>query len=404
MEEAQFSAASLAFMIGGLIFLSFVVRQFLARFSVPALVGYIGLGMGMSIVDRRWAVLDATGQSVFDVLGSIGIVALLFRVGVESDLSALRRKLGQSTPIWLGSVAVAGAAGFAAAYYVLALDWLPSLFVGAASTATSVGVSVSVWSDAGAMQTENGERLLDVAEMDDISGVALLSLLLAVAPILNGSGRLSLGTAIGETAALFFLKFVGFALLCVLLSRFAERPVTAFWQRRLSRVDLTILIAAVGIMIAAAAEWLGLSMAIGALFAGFVFSRDRDSVRESNAYQAFLDLFAPFFFIVIGLNFDPGVASQALSLAVPLFVAAVLGKFLGTALPALLAAGTTGAVLIGISMVPRAEIAMIIMERGRQQGYVPDTVFGAMLLVSLATSTVAPIVLQRLLQRWPQRT
>lgn len=395
------------FLIGALVFLSLVVRNLFERVHVPALVGYIGLGLGLSLLDDRSGLLGETGRAVLDVLGSIGIVALLFRVGLESDLAGLLGKLRESVPIWFGSVVVAGASASATAWWLLGLDWIASLVVGVAASATSVGVSVGVWQDAGAMKTENGERLLDVAEMDDISGVALLALLIAIAPVLQGSGEGGEGSGsvlslVGGAAALFALKLAAFSLFCWLLSRYGEAPVVGFFQRRMSRTDLTVLVASVGIMIAALAEMIDLSIAIGALFAGFVFSRDAERVRENHAYTAFLDLFGPFFFIAIGANFEIGALSQSLGYALALFVAMAAGKLVGTAIPALRSAGKQGAVLIGVSMVPHAEITMIVMERGRQAGLVSDAVFGAMLLASIATCIVAPIVLQSLFRRWPQ--
>jgi Kef-type K+ transport system membrane component KefB len=396
------------FMIGALVFLSLVVRNLFEKVHVPALVGYIVLGIALGLIDERTQLLGETGRTVLDVLGSIGIVALLFRVGVESDLGGLVSKLRQAVPIWLGSVIVAGASAFATAWWLLNLDWIASLFVGVAATATSVGVSVGVWQDARAMRTENGERLLDVAEMDDISGVALLALLIAVVPVLQGSGGAEAAdgaalSAVGSAAGLFALKLAAFSLFCFLLSRYGEAPAVGFFQKRMSRTDLTVLVASVGIMIAATAEMLGLSIAIGALFAGFVFSRDSKRVKENRAYTAFLDLFAPFFFIAIGANFETGSLTQSLGYALPLFLVLVLGKLIGTGAPAIPSAGKEGAVLIGVSMVPRAEIAMIVMERGRQTGLVSDAVFGAMLIASIATCILAPIALQILFRRWPQR-
>ena len=200
-------------------------------------------------------------------------------------------------------------------------------------------------------------------------------------------------------AAVFLGKLVGFSAACYGLSRLLERPFISFWRSRLEQADLTILVLGIGIMIAAAADGLGLSFAIGALFAGFVFSGDRDRVEESHAYQAMIDVFTPFFFIAIGFGLQPAVAVSALGLGLPLVLVAILGKVIGTAVPALLDTAPRMALLLGISMVPRAEIAMIVMQRGHQRGDVSDEVFGAMILVTMVTCILSPIVLQRLLGR-----
>lgn len=395
-------AALLVFVIGALLFATLVLRTVLDRNHVPALVAYILLGLGLGALDGRTALLGDDGALVIDTLGKVGIVALLFKVGLESDVEGLQRKLGESTPIWIGSIGLAGGLGFFTAYTMLSLDLLESLFIGVAATATSVGVSVSVWESLGVTASDNGQRLLDVAEMDDISGIAMMALLFAIAPLLQGTSGESLGPVLMREAVLFLAKLAGFAALCWLLGRFVAHRFTEYWRSRMSRADLTIFVAAVGIVIAATSEWIGLSLAVGALFAGFIFSRDRASVEESHSYRAFLDVFEPFFFISIGFNFSPEAAASSLGLAVPLLLAAVAGKFIGTALPAVRAAGVTGAVILGVSMVPRAEISMIIMERGREQNFVSDAVFGAMLVVAIVTSVLAPLVLRPLMARWPQ--
>lgn len=400
MDPAQTSLLTLV--IGALIVASLVIRSAMSRMQAPALVGFIALGLLLRLGDDRWSILGPEGRQVLHLLAGIGIIALLFRIGLESDLVRLRRQLPRALPVWIGNVTVSGLAGFALAKWLLGIALLPSLFVAVALTATSVGVSVSVWQDARALQSANGALLIDIAEMDDISGVALMALLFAVAPKLQGGADGSLLSSLGSTGAIFAAKLVAFVVACYVLSRFLEPRITSFWRERLSATDMTILVAGIGIIIAATADALGFSFAIGALFAGFVFSRDRDKVQDSHAYGAFLDLFMPFFFIGIGLTLAPGALVSALTLGLPLVAVAIAGKLIGTTAPALLATDWTGAILLGTSMVPRAEIAMIVMQRGQAQGHVPQDVFGAMVLVTATTCVITPFVLKRLLRRWPQ--
>lgn len=397
MAEDQSVEAVIAFLLGALIFLSLFIRSGMVRLRLPPPVGLIALGIGLGYLDAEFGVIGATGTEVVRIFGSIGIVALLFRVGLESDLAGLRRQLPQSSLIWIANMTISGGFGFLAGW-LLGLDLLARLVLAVAFSATSVGVSVALWRDAGMLRGAAGQKFLDVAELDDVSGIALMALLFAVAPVIGG-GDGGLGAALGSALAAFAVKIAGFGAFCYVLSRFAERRFVGFWQRRMSETDLTILTAAVGVMIAAGSAWIGLSFAVGALFAGFVFSRDRDRVEESHAYGAFVDAFAPFFFISIGLTFRPDVAADAVVLAVPLFVAAVLGKMVGTTGPALLKMDRTSALALGVSMVPRAEITMVITERARHADLIDDTVFGAILVVVMATCITAPPVLARLLAR-----
>ncbi|EDX75866.1 ATP synthase ab C terminal domain protein [Coleofasciculus chthonoplastes PCC 7420] len=120
--------------------------------------------------------------------------------------------------------------------------------------------------------------------------------------------------------------------------------------------------------------------------------------------DALYELFTPFFFIGIGLKINPSALTAALGMGGILLVAAVLGKLIGAGGPTLLTTGWTGAALIGVSMVPRAEITMIVMGKGLSLGEwaVSNQVFAAMVVVSAVTSILAPIILRSLLNKLPE--
>jgi Kef-type K+ transport system membrane component KefB len=134
-----------------------------------------------------------------------------------------------------------------------------------------------------------------------------------------------------------------------------------------------------GIVISAVAGLLDLSLAMGAFFAGIVFSRDPKAVKLDSSFGALVDFFVPFFFIGIGMNLEVAGFHSALGLGAVLFVIAVMGKVFGNGVLSLKITGWTSAALISLSMVPRAEIAMVVMQRGYQLGdwAVPQEVFSA---------------------------
>ncbi|MEQ9484667.1 cation:proton antiporter [Coleofasciculus sp. F4-SAH-05] len=122
------------------------------------------------------------------------------------------------------------------------------------------------------------------------------------------------------------------------------------------------------------------------------------------SFDSLYELFTPFFFIGIGLKINPSALTAALGMGGILLVAAVLGKLIGAGGPTLLTTGWTGAALIGVSMVPRAEITMIVMGKGLSLGEwaVSNQVFAAMVVVSAVTSILAPIILRSLLNKLPE--
>lgn len=384
--------------------LAILIKAGLERIGLPALVGYILLGLVLHRFDQQFQLFSTGEREVLAFLADIGIISLLFRVGIESKLEELIRQLRSASVIWLGNFLLSGVLGVVAAYFLLNLNLISSLFVGTAMTATSVGISVSLWQEAHAIRSPNGELMLDVAEMDDISAVVIMALLFSVVPVLQNNPDADLLPILAQAAVFFSLKAIVFGTLCFSFSRYAEESVTRFFQRLEPQPDPTIMVAGIGIITASLAGLLGFSVAIGAFFAGLVFSRDPDAVKIDASFVTFYETFVPFFFIGIGLNVDLGMVPMAFEMGIILLIVAVLGKFIGVGVPVLFMGGWPSAVLLGVSMVPRAEIAMIVMQHGLQLGenIVPLRVFAAMVMVSIATTLIVPLVLRPLLQRWPQ--
>ncbi len=373
------------------------------RLKVPPLVGYLLLGMLLSLIDSHWSILTSPTRNTFDFLADIGVIALLFQVGLQSHPAALAHKLPQALKVWVGDVSGSAMFGFLTSHYLLGLDLVPSMIIATALTATSVGVSVAAWQDTQSMGSDTGQLLLDVAELDDISAVALMALLFVLVPTLHlGNGHLLSGLTV--TGTVFIAKFALFILLCYLFSSYLEPRITGITARMEPAPQLMLTVIGVGFVIAAFANWLGFSLAIGALFAGLVFSRDPQAIKTEESFKDFYAFATPFFFINIGLHVKPDEVGAGAGLGLVLLVAAMLGKFIGAGTPTLITSGAVGATLIGVSMIPRAEIAMIVVHKAQQLGNwaMPDQIYAAMVFVSMATCIGGPLVLYRLLQRWPQ--
>jgi Kef-type K+ transport system membrane component KefB len=279
------------------------------------------------------------------------------------------------------------------------------MVVATALTATSVGVSLAVWEEHGVLNSKNGQLLVDVAEMDDISAVVFMAMLFTIIGTLNGGGQTDLLAASFKLTLFFLFKIALFGTFCVLFSFFIEPVITAYFRNLKAGPDPMLVVVAVGFIIAAFAALLGFSVAIGAFFAGLVFSRDPSAVKMEASFMPLYEFFSPFFFIGIGISMDPGAMKPALGLGTALLAAAIAGKLLANVIPLWRMTGLPGGLLIGASMVPRAEISMIIMDKGLKGGSwaVAPEVFGAMVVVTAGTCILSPSVVSTLLKRWPQQ-
>lgn len=389
-------------LVTGVLLVSAILTKWgLGKTPIPALVGYLCLGFLLRVTGTSAGFLTEGLETHLGFMADIGVVALLFRVGLESDIKGLLSQLHNVPGIWIGNVVLSGVLGYLAATYLLGFPLIPSLYIAVALTATSVAVPVAVWREAKSLDSPNGQLMLDTAELDDFSAILLMSLLFAAVPVLQSGSNGSLLPTILATGGLLVFKFIIFGGLCYGFARFAEHRLTTFFERIAPMPDPMLMMVASGSIIAALAGLMGFSIALGAFFAGLIYSRDPEAVKVSKSFVVLYNLFTPFFFIAIGMHVDPQLVTAAVIPGSILLVAAVLGKFIGTVAPAYRRIGWTGSLLLGVSMIPRAEIAMVVMEHGQELGeeVVPNQAFAAIVMVSAVTCIVTPLILRPMLIR-----
>ena len=404
MHGSENSITILILMTGAILVSTALIKLFFERLNIPAVVGFILFGLGLNLVDSRTGFITADAHATLRFLSGIGIICLLFRAGLECDLQGLISQLRRASLVWAINMAGSGLAGFMTAYWLLGYTLVPSLIVAAALTATSVGISLAVWQQYKATDSDNGRLLLDVAELDDISAVILMAMLFTLIPLLANGRTDQLLSAIAGTGLVFGLKFFGFIALCYYFATLAEHPIVHFFKKFDPPPLPMLTVVGIGFIIAAIAGFLDFSVAIGAFFAGLVFSRDSEAVKLEASFLPLYEFFTPFFFLVIGLDITIGAMEHSIPLVLALFAAAVAGKLIANGIPLWFMKGLPGALLIGTSMVPRAEIAMIVMQKGAQLGenIMPPELFSAMAMVSILTCALAPISVRPMLERWPQ--
>ncbi|MGM0563304.1 MAG: cation:proton antiporter [Pseudomonadota bacterium] len=391
----QMPSAHSLLVIGLLLGMTLVIKGLLVRSPLPPLLIYLLAGLALGWGGERWPLLDAESLNGLSLLAEAGLVLLLFKVGLESDLNGLLSQLPSAFWIWWWNIVVSGGTGFAAAYCLLDFDLLTSIFVAVALTATSLGVTVAMWQSA--LKSRRGQLLVDVAELDDLSSIALMAVAVALAPQLMAEGGVNGGEVlltIGRVVAVL----TAFALFCWLFSVFLEHPITRFVERRKTDQEPMVLILAIVFVMSALAELSGLSLAVGAFMAGLAFSRDTEAAKERVVFQGLYDFFTPFFFIHLGLLVDISAFEMALWPGLVLLAAAVAGKLIGAGLPAWRRLGWQGGALVGLSMVPRAEIAMVVMQKGLAAG-ASSKALSAMVVVSVGSIVVVSLMLPWCLRR-----
>ena len=161
------------------------------------------------------AFISGTGRHLLEFLAETGVFILLFRIGLDSNLHGLVAKLPRAAPIWLGNVTLSGVPAFLLCHQMFDLGPVPSMFTAIAMTATSVAVTTELWREAGALDTPDGETLIDVAELDDLSAVIFMAMAVAVAPLVHSGNGGSLATHISEISLILLVKAAALGGLCL---------------------------------------------------------------------------------------------------------------------------------------------------------------------------------------------
>jgi Kef-type K+ transport system membrane component KefB len=322
------------------------------------------------------------------VFAELGAVVLLFASGLETDFAAFVRFGPTAAIVAVGGVILPFAFGDAVTVWLgLAPGYASpeALFVGAALTATSVGVTARVLGDIGRLDTAEGITILGAAVIDDVIGILVLAVVVAIAAG-GGVDALQIGV-IGGKAIAAWLALTG---VLVLL---AHRIADLFGAFRSSGASLAL---AIGLALIAGfvAQSAGLAMIVGAFSAGIALSRSALRPRIAHDVRAVFHIVVPAFFVVVGMLVDVPALGSVLGFGALVSALAIVGKLVGCALPALvLGFRPIGALRVGIGMIPRGEVALIIAGIGLATGAVDQAVFSVVVFMTFATTILAPIFL-----------
>jgi Na+:H+ antiporter len=373
------------------------------RFNQPPVLGELAAGVligNLGFIGVPGFEFLKTDGSV-DMLARLGVVVLLFQVGLESTV-------GQMARVGLSSfmVATLGVIGpFVLGYFVGA--WLlpgasvyAHIFLGAALTATSVGITARVLKDMGQSQSDEARIILGAAVIDDVQGLVILAVVTGIVGAANHGQALSYGalTFVVVKATLFL---VGALALGVYLS---PRMFSFASKLKASGVLLSIGLAFCFTM-AWTASAIGLAPIVGAFAAGLVLEDlhyrdfvDRGEHSLGELVEPVASFLVPIFFVVMGIRTDLHVFGdmRVLGLAAALTVAAILGK-------QLCAFGVVGRgfdrLSIAVGMIPRGEVGLIFANIGLTlfvggQAIIDQNVFSALIVMVMATTLVTPPLLQ----------
>jgi Kef-type K+ transport system membrane component KefB len=357
------------------------------RIGQPAVVGELlaGVILGPSVV----GFVDPTLPPLH-LIAQIGVVLLLFGIGLETDLKRLLSVGGAAFAVAVVGVVLPFVLGYLVSR-ALGLEVLPAIVAGAALTATSVGITARVFSDLGRLKSTEGQIVLGAAVIDDVIGLIILAV---VSDLVAGTAPSTLGVV--RTTAVAF----GFLAAVLLVGRFVVPRLFALIARTGKEHTLASMALALAFLLAVLASQVGSALIVGAFAAGLVLAPTEQSNAIEKGIVRLANVFVPIFFVAVGAAVDVRTfgTRQVMTIGLALTIVAIAGKFAAGFAPAWVRARKT---VIGVGMIPRGEVGLIFAQTGLTAAVIDSGEYSALMFMVLVTTFIAPPLLRRLLTKAP---
>jgi Kef-type K+ transport system membrane component KefB len=366
-----------------------LLAEVFERIGQPGMIGEIlaGVILGPSLLN--WVKPDAVLSSIAE----IGVMFLLFRVGLEVQPTELFRLGGTAVAVAVAGVILPFIGGWLLMVETGART-VEAVFVGAALVATSVGITAKVLAAKGLIEARASRVILAAAVIDDVLGLIVLAI--------------ATSFATGEVDA---AKLGGTALMAIvmtgLIARYgagAVKRVAPKVERRLSISEAQFHFAIVTLFaLAAASEYIGVAAIVGAFLAGLAFS-DAATERVRDLAHGTTELLVPFFLAGIGLQLPASALSnpRILYLCLAITAIAIVTKIVGCGLGAI-RLGRKDALRIGIGMMPRGEVGMVVAQIGLSLGAIEKSLYVVVVVMAVATTLIAPPLLNVVFRGLPAK-
>ncbi len=369
-----------------------VIGEIIAGIILGAIVILIFSGQKFYFFDFEipFPVLDFH-CTAFEILAEIGILFLLFISGLETQLKKLKKTEKSSAFVAVGGVILPLVLGFLSGL-LLGFTIQESIIIGLILTATSVGVTVRTLMDLHFLDTEVGTTILGAAVIDDVIGIILLVFALGIESLFDA-------VSIGLRIALFFLIFLYLGL------RVIDKILAIGEKIHLPKAFLSLSLAIL-LLYSFFADKAGISGIIGAFVAGILIGQNVRSNKINDDVKAIgYGFFIPIFFVYIGsslwegANADISSYGPVLIFAVVIIFVAIIGKIIGCAIGAKISGmSNIEAIQVGIGMIPRMELALIIVTTSISHGIIVGNAAHNILLVTIimtiTTTLIAPVLIK----------
>jgi Kef-type K+ transport system membrane component KefB len=329
-------------------------------------------------------------SEVISTMSELGVIILLFEIGLESNIKELMAVGIQATIVAIVGVVVPFAAGTAGLMILFGVSPIPAIFAGAALTATSIGITSKVLSELGRLSSKEGQIILGAAVIDDVLGIIVL----AVVASLAKDGAVDVGKVV-----YLIVSASGFLLGAIVLGNVFSKFFVAIANQLRTRGQLVIPALIFALIMAYFAAIIQLEAILGAFAAGLVLDETDERVELQKQVIPIADILVPIFFVVVGAKTDLSVLNPAipsnregLIMAVFLIAVAIIGKVV-TGLT-VFGQPEINRLAIGVGMIPRGEVGLVFASVGAASGALSKSLTAAIIMMVILTTFLAPPLLR----------
>ncbi len=334
-------------------------------------------------------VFETQGE-VISILAELGVIILLFEIGLESDLKELQKVGWQAAIVAVVGVVAPFAMGTIGLMALFHVAVLPAIFAGAALTATSIGITSKVLSELGQLRSREGQIIVGAAVMDDVLGIIVL----AVVASLAKTGDVSI-----TNVAILIASATGFLLGAILIGRGFNNVFGSIADRLQTRGNLVIPALTFALALAFVAQVVHLEAILGAFAAGLVLDETDQRKELDRQIIPIADVLVPIFFVTVGARVDLSVLNPVnpenragLIIAAFLIVVAIIGKTITGW--AVFGKEPINRLAVGVGMIPRGEVGLVFAGIGAASGTLDRPLQAAIIAMVILTTLVAPLMLR----------
>jgi Kef-type K+ transport system membrane component KefB len=367
-----------------------IMGELFERIKQPAVIGEIlaGILLGPYI----FGLIDPSQVEtfkVYQVLAEIGVIILLFRIGLHTKVDEIIRVGPTSLVVAVLGVILPFLFGY---LFTLTAEHttVEAMFIGAAMVATSVGITARVLADLGVLDSNVARVILGAAVIDDILGLLVLA-------VVTGAGK---GAISYFTIGLVTLEAAGFIIFLIIIGKRLiplVGPRLDFFKSKNAPFALAVLFC---LGLSAVASYIHLAAIVGAFMAGMVLAELDIQFKLSLKFESLYDFLVPFFFVVMGTQVDLSVFTEVdlIQAALMLTIFAVLGKLIGCGLGGI-TLGLKEASVVGVGMVPRGEVGMIVASIGLGMGVISTDLYAIVIFMVIVTTLLTPPILAKMISK-----